>query len=358
MKRVARVLVVDDDPNNRDILEQELEPLGCAALTATNGWEALALLSARQADLVLLDIMMPGMDGIEVLRRIKTSPGLRHIPVVMISAQDDLDKVVLCITMGAEDYLPKPVDPVLLRARVAACFDKKRWRDQETEYLERIRSQLEEIGRKRERVEQLLHVILPAPAVVELEATGGVLPRRYERVAVLFADIVGFTGYCETHAPEEVVDNLGRLIDEGERVIAAEGMEKIKTIGDGLMATANLLEPHDDPVMASLRCAFALSRAARQNPAAWDLRIGIHIGPVMAGVVGRTKFSFDLWGDTVNVAARLSDLGMMGAIHLSRDAWSDVEGRCRSTALGLVPLRGRGGLEVYRCDDGTGLQPR
>src|SRR5262249_6483626 len=146
--------------------------------------------------------------------------------------------------------------------------------------------------------------ILPAPAVSELKATDRILPRRYEGVAVMFTDIVNFTAYCDAHEPEDVVSNLQLLVEACESAAASHGLEKIKTVGDAFMAAAGLLTPHDDPVMATVRGAFAMAEAARQVPAGWRLRVGIHLGPVVAGVVGRSKFTYDLWGDTVNVAAR------------------------------------------------------
>jgi class 3 adenylate cyclase len=172
---------------------------------------------------------------------------------------------------------------------------------------------------------------------------------------VLFGDLVSFTPYCERHPAEEVVANLDRLTRACEELVRAHGLEKIKTIGDCVMATANLLEPHAEPVLASLRCAFAIAEAARTNPARWQIRIGIHLGPVVAGVVGQSKFTFDLWGDTVNVAARLSDLGETGAVHLSEAAWRQLAGRARGIPLGPVTLKGRGEIQVYRCE---GIEPQ
>jgi class 3 adenylate cyclase len=102
--------------------------------------------------------------------------------------------------------------------------------------------------------------------------------------------------------------------------------------------------------MASVRCAFAIADAARANPAGWQIRIGIHVGAVVAGVVGQSKFTFDLWGDTVNVAARLSDFGSEGAVYLSEAAWRRLDGRCRGQPLGLVTLKGKSAMEVYRCE--------
>jgi adenylate cyclase len=346
----AHILIVDDEPFNRDVLAQELELLEHDTVAAVHGRDALDRLAGETVDLILLDIMMPEMDGFEVLRRLKADARLRHVPVIMISALDDIDSVVRCVELGAEDYLPKPFDPVLLKARIGACLDKKRWRDQEVAYLERIERQMAEIERERARADRLLHAILPPSAVAELKAHDRVTPKRYEQVVVLFGDIVSFTPYCEQHPAEEVVANLDRLTRACEELVSAHGLEKIKTVGDGVVATANLLEPHPDPVLASVRCAFAMAEAAKANPAGWQLRIGIHVGPVVAGVVGQSKFAFDLWGDTVNVAARLSDYGADGAVYLSEAAWHQLDGRARGQPLGPVALKGKGEIEVYRCE--------
>ncbi len=343
MAEPARILIVDDEPLNVDLLEQELELLGYRTISAADGLEALEQLEAMPVDLVLLDAMMPRLDGFEVLARIKTNPALRHLPVLMISALDELRHAVRGIELGAEDFLPKPFDPVLLKARIGACLEKKRWHDLESAYRR-------EIERERAARRPAAARDPASPRGRRAQGVGPGGPRRYEGVAVLFADIVGFTAYSEAHPAEEVVANLDRLIEAGEALVSEHGLEKIKTIGDGLLATANLLLAHPDPVMAVLRAALGLGEAAAANPARWQIRAGIHLGPVVAGVVGRSKFSFDLWGDTVNVAARLSDLGASGAIHLSAAAWAGLAGRARGQALGRLPLKGRGELEVYRCD--------
>ena len=339
----AAILIVDDDDNNRFTLVQRLGREGYANLaTANDGREALERMAQGPFDLVLLDVMMPGLDGIAVLTAMKRDPHLRHVPVIMISAVNDLERVVHCIELGAEDYLPKPFNKVLLRARVKACLEKKRLRDQERAHAAQIEIQ-------RSRLSELLHAILPGPAVAELETTGSVKPRRYPEVAVLFCDIVGFTAYCDTHSPETVIRHLQHLVEAFEAFTADHGLEKIKTIGDAFLATGNLLLPHSDAVMAALSCAFDMIRAARQGPAGWDLRCGLHVGPVVAGVVGQSKFSFDLWGDTVNVASRLVTVGDSGCVHLSEAAWTHVQGRCRGESLGPIHVRGKGTLSIVRC---------
>jgi class 3 adenylate cyclase/CheY-like chemotaxis protein len=346
----ARILIVDDEPFNRDVLAQELELLEHEAVSAIHGRDALDRLAGETVDLILLDIMMPEMDGFAVLRRLKDDARLRHIPVIMISALDDIDSVVRCIELGADDHLPKPFDPILLKARIGACLEKKRWRDQEVAYLARIERQMQEIERERARADRLLHAILPPSAVAELKARDCVTPRRFEQVAVLFGDLVSFTPYCERHPAEEVVANLDRLTRACEDLVGAHGLEKIKTVGDCVVATANLLQPHAEPVLAAVRCAFAMAEAAKANPASWQIRIGIHLGPVVAGVIGQSKFTFDVFGDTVNVAARLSDYGADGAVYLSGAAWRQLDGRGRGQPLGPVALKGKGEIEIYRCE--------
>lgn len=341
---VAAILIVDDDEMNRYTLARRLRREGYQDLTeAADGIAALALLRSRPFDLVLLDVMMPGMNGYEVLRTLKSDPVLRGIPVIMISALDAVDGAVRCIELGAEDYLPKPFNPVLLRARVGASLDKKRLRDQEAAHLDQIR-------REQERSERLLHAILPPGAISELKATDRVAPRRYENVAVLFCDIVDFTAYCDRNPPEQVVAELQSLVETFEAIVAHHGLEKIKTIGDALMATAGLLERIEDPLPASIRCGLDLVAAARQAKPGWGVRVGIHHGPVVAGVIGRRQFLFDLWGDTVNTAARITACANANSVFLSAALWQRIQDRCRARSQGLYELKGKGPLELVECE--------
>ncbi len=338
----VRILVVDDNEDNRYTLTRRLQREGWTDLTtAENGREALDLVTRERFDLILLDIMMPEVNGYEVLRSLKTDPGTRDIPVLMISALSEFESVVRCIELGAEDYLPKPFNPALLRARVGACLEKKRLHDQELSYLG-------EIDRQRRRAEALLHAILPAQAVDELERSQTVTPRRHENVVVFFADVVGFTAYCNRLAPEEIVANLHVFASTFEDIASKHGLEKIKTVGDGILATAGLLLPNVDPVMASVECAAATIASARHLPIPWEVRVGLHIGPVVAGVVGRQKFSFDVWGDTVNVAARLAGYGSHSSINMSASVWEQVNTRIEAIPLGSIPIKGKGDVEVYR----------
>jgi adenylate cyclase len=341
------ILVVDDSPENRDLLARRLTREGHAVTLASDGREALSLVVPGRFDLILLDLEMPGLDGEATLRRLKADPSSREVPVIIASAMDDLDGVARCIELGAEDYLLKPFKTILLRARVGVCLEKKRLRDREVDHLRQIE-------RERARADELLRVMLPDEIVAELAQTDEIRPRRFEGVAVLFSDVVGFTSYSERQPPEAIVAALRDVVHEFEDIAERHGVQKIKTIGDAFMAAAGLLRPVENPVLNCVACGLEMIDAARRIPPHWELRVGIHVGSVVAGVVGKRRYLYDLWGDTVNFAARLESSGIPGKIALSTDAWGRVAHHARGESLGLVQIKGKGSCEVFRLD---GLNP-
>jgi adenylate cyclase len=342
MDKPSRILVVDDQMMNRELLGAMIEVIGHEMIEAENGFEALEK-AKQDVDLILLDIMMPGMDGTQVLECLKANPDMQAIPVVMISALNEVETIARCIEMGADDYLPKPFNQTLLKARIGACLEKKRQHDLEMSYLHAI--ELE-----KQRSDELLRVILPDVIIHELRTTNTVKPRLYENVAVLFCDIVEFTPYCATRPPEEVIASLQELIEVYEEHTAQHEMLKIKTIGDCFMATAGLLKPVANPVLNCIRCGTAMIAAAQRLSADWNVRVGIHVGPVVAGVVGNRQYLFDLWGDTVNTAARVEANGDNGAVNVSETAFRQIAGLCRSHSLGPIQIKGKGMMELFRVD--------
>jgi adenylate cyclase len=347
MAERARILIVDDEPFNVDYLQQELEDLDCETVTATNGREALQRLTADLPDMILLDIMMPEMDGFAVLQRLKANEAWRHVPVVVISALSDIGHMVRGIQMGAEDYLPKPFDPVLLKARIDACLEKKRLRDREVLYLQQIEAE-------KKRADELLHVILPPAIVEELKATNTVKPRWHPDVAVLFADVVGFTPYCETHTPAEVALNLQQMVRTYEDLALHYGLQKIRTAGDEFMAVGGLLKTLDNPVLHCVQCGLGMVSAVSRFPAQWQVRVGVHVGPLMAGVIGHRQYLFDVWGDTVNTAQRIQSHGLVDAVNLSSEAWQMVSDQCQGKSLGFVQVKGKGELEILQVQSVIG----
>jgi len=339
----GNLLVVDDNQMNRDMLSRRLKQHNHTVAIAVNGRQALEMVRAEKFDLVLLDIMMPEVNGYEVLEQLKADETLRHIPVIMVSAVDELDSVVRCIEMGAEDYLPKPFNQVLLKARVNASLEKKRLRDQEQAHLRTI-------AEEKKRADDLLHVILPDTVVDELKTTNGVRPRRHENVAVMFCDIVEFTTYCDRRDPEEVMTHLQKLFELFEEMALKHDLEKIKTVGDAFMATAGLLTPAENPALNCVKCALDMLAATPTVLPQWKVRAGIHVGPVMAGVIGKRQYLFDVWGDTVNTAARIEGLGAPDTITLSGPAWAQVATLCHSSGSEIVRVKGKGEMGIYYVD--------
>jgi DNA-binding response OmpR family regulator len=334
------ILIVEDDPFSADYLEQELEDLGYGSLRASNGKEALAVVEVRTPDLILLDIMMPVMDGFTVLGRLKANPEKRSIPVIIISALNDMQSVVKGIEMGAEDFLPKPFEPTLMRARLMNALQKRLWQVQEQNYLREIES-------AKQRIDDLLHVILPDPVVCELITDNKIAPREYPDVAVLFADVADFTNYTETHNAEQVVDNLQRLVIAYENLALKWHIQKIKTIGDSFMAAGNLLEPLDNPVLNCIQCGLEMVHFALQMGVGWEVRVGIHTGPLIAGVVGKRQYLFDIWGDTVNTAQRVQSHGEISYVNLSQQAWQKVKVEYPDVARVTREVKSKGLLDIY-----------
>ena len=336
------LLVVDDNEDNRYTLTRRLKRRGYDnVVTAVHGRHALDLLAERPFDLVLLDIMMPEMDGYEVLETMKADSKLRDVPVVMISALDEIDSVVRCIELGAEDYLAKPFNPTLLHARVGACLEKKRLRDQEAAHLEGLESE-------RKRSDELLRAILPAEAVQEMKATNGVRPKRFEDVAVLYCNILDFNEYCDRHPPEQAIAELETLVGRVEEIALKHELEKIKTSGASFLATAGLLHQVPDPVLRATRCGLEIAAAARTEPG-WQVRTGLHVGPVVAGVVSSRQLFYDVWGDTVNTAARLSEHADPGHVAMIDATWLQIRDRCGGRTRGPVAIEGKDEVELVEC---------
>ena len=288
-----KILIVDDEPFNVDYLEQELEDLDYNIITASNGREALEKVTDEPPDLILLDIMMPIMDGFAVLGELKTDPLLRHIPVIIISAMNDLESVVKGIKHGAEDYLPKPFEPTLLHARISASLEKKLLRDQQR---------------------KLLHTFATEEIAEELMKSGFTLGGRNMDATIMFADIRSFTTYTEQHEAADVVELLNSYFATMFVPISSHGGIVNQIIGDGLMALFGTLGKRGDHRIEAVLTAIEMvtvlkefnQKRAAENKATINIGIGIASGTVMAGYAGtQHRATYTCVGDTVNLAARL-----------------------------------------------------
>jgi adenylate cyclase len=297
------ILIVDDNEDNRYTLQLMLESDGHERIaSAAGGNEAIALIEKEKFSLVLLDLMMPDLNGDEVLKVIKSDPDKRDIPVVMISADTDADKVSQCIELGADDYLPKPFNPAILRARIGAALRKHSLRALESDYLGKIENE-------KRHCENLLRNILPAEIATRLRNGESNIADHFGDATVIFADVVGFGKITARMKAYEIVACLNLLFSEFDRLAEDVGIEKIKTIGDNYMAVSGVPTPRSNHARMAAKFGLdmvaATGRLRSRLPAPFTIRVGLHSGPVMAGVIGTRRFGYDVWGDTVNIAARL-----------------------------------------------------
>jgi class 3 adenylate cyclase len=348
---VGFILVVDDNEMNRDMLCRRLERQGHTVLEAENGRKALEILESVRVDLVLLDILMPELDGLQTLEMLKADPAHRYTPVIMLSALDELDSVVRCIEMGAEDYLPKPFKPVLLNARIGACLEKKRLQDQEHAFLAQLRLE-------REKSERLLLNVLPKSIADRLKQGEKTIADSFADATVLFADLVGFTK-LSSHVPApELVRMLDEIFSKFDWLAELHHLEKIKTIGDAYMVAGGLPVPRPDHAEAMAEMALdmqkVITRLDHGEGRKFDLRIGISSGPVVAGIIGSKKFIYDLWGDTVNIAFRMESLGQIGAIQVSEATYEHLKDKYVFEKRGKIEVKGKGKMTTFLL---TGRKP-
>ncbi len=345
--RQAAILVADDSEAVRELIVLMLRSLGYANVAqAVDGQDALERMQREEFDLLLVDIEMPRLDGYGVLAALKRDPVRRHVPVIVASGVGELEAVVRCIELGAEDFLPKPVNAVILRARIAASLERKRLRDLDQLRLIELDQEKQLLAVEQEKSERLLLNILPAPIASRLKQGERTIAERHADVSVLFADLVGFTALVKHSDPVELVGLLNDLFTRFDRLAGRLGLEKIKTIGDCYLVVGGLTEPRPDHPVAvaemGLEMLEALADFNRERGTQLQLRLGLHTGAVVAGVIGHQKFAYDLWGATVNLASRLQTSGLPNRVHLSADTGERLRHRFRLVERGAIACKGLG----------------
>lgn len=321
--RTGRILVIDDDPANRQLLSRHLAQFGHQVQTCSSGSELMAQLAAGDFDLIFLDLTMPGIDGLRILSQLKSSEQWRAIPVIMISGINDEEEVIRCIEAGADDFLIKPINRVLLNARLNAGLERKRWHDKEEAYrqdLERSHSFIRKtFGRYVS--EEIVDAVLADPNGVNL---GG----SKREVTILMADIRGFTSMAEKLGPEKVVRLLNIYLGTMSDIIIDHSGTIDEFIGDAILAIFGAPTELPDHADLALACALKMQAAVaginRENRDAGlpDIEMGIALntGEVVAGNIGSEKrIKYGVVGHTVNVTARLESFSRAGEV-LASDA--------------------------------------
>ena len=326
----SRILVVDDTPANIQALSAILKEKGFQISVATNGRLALELVARLRPDLILLDVMMPEMDGFETCRRLKASPATRHIPVIFLTARVESEDIVKGFELGAVDYVAKPFNTCELLARVNTHLT---------------------LDRLHRENESLLLSILPASIAARLKSGEAGIADHFPEVSVLFADIVDFTTLSNGLSPQPLVALLNDLFTQFDHLANEHNVEKIKTIGDCYMAVCGVPENRPDHAAALADMALGivehLKLFNRTRGTNLKVRIGLNTGPVVAGVIGRSKFIYDLWGDTVNTASRMEATGLPNRVQVTAEMQRVLAVDFDFEERGEIEVKGKGRLRTW-----------
>jgi adenylate cyclase len=358
-----RILIADDNPNNRDILQARLAVHGYEILTAVDGQEALEMAKEAQPDLLLLDVMMPKIDGLEVCRRLKADTSLPFMPVIMVTAKTDSKDIVAGLEAGGDEYLTKPVDHAALVARIKSMLRIKSLHDtvheqaaqlqaqaaQLSEWNQTLEQRVSEQLRELERISRLKRFL--SPQLAELVISSGeekILEMHRREITVLFCDLRGFTAFAETAEPEDVMGILKQFHSAmGELIFGFEGTLE-HFAGDGMMVFFNDPLPCDDPAARAVRMAAAMRERAQELSRGWRKRghelgfgVGIALGYASIGKIGfEGRFDYGAIGTVTNLAARLCSEAQPGQILISQRVYAMVEDLVNVEPVGELELKG------------------
>jgi DNA-binding response OmpR family regulator len=340
----SSILLVDDNEMNRDMLCRRLERQGCKITEAENGRQAIELLQSHKFDLILLDVVMPEMSGPETLKAIKANSSWKQLPVIMLTALDETDTAIQCISSGADDYITKPFNPVLLNARISACLEKKRLREQEQNYLGLIQME-------RQKSEALLRNVLPVSIAKRLKEGESTIADVFASATVLFADIADFSQATSRLTPTQTVELLGDIYSQFDWLAEMFGLEKIKTFADGYLAIAGAPIPQENHAIAAVEMALEMHKVIRRigtfGGFSFLLRIGISTGPVVGGVIGRKKYIYDIWGDTVRQAILMNPFCEPGSTCVTESTYAELAEKYLFKKGQVFDIRHKGPVQTY-----------
>ena len=371
------ILAVDDREENLLLLEELLRQRGYTNVTSTSKPLQVAQLHREQQfGLILLDMQMPVLDGIGVMQQLRQQATEPFLPVLVITAQSDVDVRLQALSAGARDYVTKPFVVAELAQRIRnllevelAYRDRQRQaelleamvlertqelRESEAELERKVLQRTAELVAEQAKAKLLLSNILPQHVIIELVATGKVKPAEHREATIMFTDFAGFTQTTATMPADRMVAELNDIFAVFDQITYEEDVEKIKTIGDAYMAASGLSDGQHDHALRCVRAALRMQEyiVQRNTNAAfkWSLRVGLHSGPVVSGVVGKRKYAYDIWGDAVNIASRMESAGEAGKVNVSAYTYDLIQAAFACTYRGKVAAKGKGEVDMYFVD--------
>jgi len=373
LKDVFNVLYVDDEENNLNSFRAALRR-NYNIYTALSGEEGMDILSKNDIHVVVTDQRMPNMTGVQFLQHIP--PEKDNIRIIL-TGFSDIESIIDAINTGmVYRYITKPwdkdelkitidnaIETIMLRRNNKHLIEELKEYNEQLE--EKVRLRTKEIEKQKEIIEaaklqsdSLLLNILPGEIADELKKFGKSYARKHDQVSVLFADIKGFTSIAEKLTPVKLVTQLDEVFGAFDNIIAKHGMEKIKTIGDAYMCACGLPLADNENAIKSVNAALDMQQFIKgfgaankiQNLPVFEIRIGIHTGPLVAGVVGLKKFAYDIWGDAVNLASQMEQHSEPGKVNISGETYSLVKNSFNCTYRGKIEAKSKGEVDMYFVD--------
>ncbi|MBK8397727.1 MAG: response regulator [Leptospiraceae bacterium] len=389
------IVFAEDSSVQGVMLKRILVESGYSVFWGKNGAEAYELIQREKPSLIITDVEMPDMNGFELCKKVKTNDALKDIPVVICSSLARPEDIITGIECGADGYVTKPYDKQYLMYRVEALLNNpiaanedvapltinyagksfeivadrthilnmllSTYENSLKQYNELVNAQIElkklnkSLDNSKKETEELLLNILPKPIARELRKTGKTKPVFYESASILFTDFKGFTKLSEKFSTEELIHQLDQFFSYFDSVMQMYKIEKIKTIGDAYMCVSGIPEPDPNHAINIIKAGLELADYmtivntlnAQKNIPPWEIRIGVHSGPLVAGVVGTKKFCYDVWGDSVNVASRMESSGFPGRVNVSGYTYELVKDQFECEYRGKIEAKNKGEIDMY-----------
>lgn len=338
------ILIVEDSPVNQELLSRVLTKTHYKVLLSGSGEEALEQLQLTLPDLILLDIMLPGIDGYTVCKKIKSNNSTKDIPVIFISSLDATEDKVKGFEAGGVDYLTKPFQPGEVLTRISTHL-------RISHLQHKLKEKNRQLTEEKQKSENLLRNVLPDRIGRELLTTGTCIPQLFTETTVCFADIIDFTAASSKMDPESIIYELNDIFTAFDRISLQNNCERMKTIGDAYLFACGV--PKEDSehskniALAALKMVDFLHNRNKNAKYSWKIRVGIHSGPLVGGVVGTEKYLYDIFGDTVNIAARMEEMAQPMRVNVSSASHELLKGDFSFSDGKEVQMKGKGKQTIY-----------